>query len=444
MLLLKKVTNASDIPSKDVPFAEQNIYLLAQDAENRQIFGRQTANRTKNWANSFFITPLEFCAKLKSEIHFQGSLQTATIELMLKFNMRGNAVGMYDWIHRNNLTSLSEDDLTKALHDFAPGLTAELEGHFARTNDMRLGADEIAAAFPSWLQPTQVRSLKIGALESRQEEPTQQAQPTPPQPVISVPMAEVPKDNSPQYYPPLQTQQTTQMPQLQTQQAHPPFVVRTASPTPVVARQPQRPPKRRRKLIGCCNHLLIIMFLIVCIVVGGILKLCKVAVNAISAAVSPIVDFVCKPSEKTAANGDRILLQLPQGIPLELLKTKAGSFQPVSPVSGVQTTSYQINIPQDFWVTEHEITNEQWQTMMSAPLNTFGVGLDEANEFCRRLNQHFADRLPSGYHFALPTDAEWNLAVMQHKKQLVGKARRIDVLQTRLYGFHLAIVPNAP
>ena len=108
----------------------------------------------------------------------------------------------------------------------------------------------------------------------------------------------------------------------------------------------------------------------------------------------------------------------------------------------VQPPSYQITIPKDYWLSEQEITEAQWRTLMTTSLNTMGVGLDEANDFCRRLTSHFASQLPQGYHFALPTDAEWNLAVMQHKGRLAGLARRGDVFSTRLYGFHLALVPD--
>ena len=126
-----------------------------------------------------------------------------------------------------------------------------------------------------------------------------------------------------------------------------------------------------------------------------------------------------------------------------MIKVNAGSYQPVSPYGSVTAPSYQITIPKDFWLTEQEVTQVQWQALMQTPLNTMGVGLDEANDFCRRLNSHFANQLPQGYHFALPTDAEWNLAVIQYKGRLSGLGRRLDVFQNRLYGFHLALVPNA-
>ena len=76
MLLLKKVTSNSDIESLHIPFAEQNIYLLAQDASGRQIFGHQTIRGTKNWPNSFFITPSEFNATLEEATNATAKAET--------------------------------------------------------------------------------------------------------------------------------------------------------------------------------------------------------------------------------------------------------------------------------------------------------------------------------------------------------------------------------
>ena len=137
MLLLKKVTSNSDIESLQIPFAEQNIYLLAQDASGRQIFGRQTVRNTKNWPNSFFITPLEFNATLLPDIQRHGQPQTATVELTLKFNMLGNAVGMYDWMLQNSITSLEDKDLSQKLQPYAHSLGGVIERHLAQTKRRR-------------------------------------------------------------------------------------------------------------------------------------------------------------------------------------------------------------------------------------------------------------------------------------------------------------------
>ena len=425
MLLLKKVTSNSDIESLQIPFAEQNIYLLAQDAAGRQIFGRQTCRNTKQWPNSFFVTPLEFNATLFPNVQCNGQPQTATVELTLKFNMLGNAVGMYDWIHQNSLTSLEDNDLPKKLQSFEHSLGTAVERHVAQRNDCYLTPDELVDAFPSWLQVVRIASTQIGP---RLAKPIPMATPTDknaPKPKQAVHVA-----------PPPKTTTATSRP------VHQPPCNKTANPPNLFQKdQPQKTPKRKAPRGCCCSHFFLLMLLIVCIIGGGLIHLVKAVKNAVVSAVSPIVHIVKQPTE-IKFDGAKMTFFLPQNIPLELVKVNAGSYQPVSLYGSTTAPSYQITIPKDFWLTEQEITQSQWQALMQTPLNTLGVGLDEANDFCRRLNSHFANQLPLGYHFALPTDAEWNLAVIQYKGRLSGLGRRLDVFQNRLYGFHLALVPN--
>ena len=421
MLLLKKVTSNSDIESLQIPFAEQNIYLLAQDAAGRQIFGRQTCRNTKQWPNSFFVTPLEFNATLFPNVQCNGQPQTATVELTLKFNMLGNAVGMYDWIHQNSLTSLEDNDLPKKLQSFEHSLGTAVERHVAQRNDCYLMPDELVDVFPSWLQVVRIALTQIG-----------------PRLAKPIPMATLSDKKKPKPQPVEPPKTTTATPR----PVHQPPCNKTANPPNLFQKdQPQKPPKRKAPRGCCCSHFFLLMLLIVCIIGGGLIHLVKAVKNAVVAAVSPIVHVVKQPAE-IKFDGAKMSFFLPQSIPLEMIKVNAGSYQPVSPYGSVTAPSYQITIPKDFWLTEQEITQAQWQALMQTPLNTMGVGLDEANDFCRRLNSHFANQLPQGYHFALPTDAEWNLAVIQYKGRLSGLGRRMDVFQNRLYGFHLALVPN--
>ena len=430
MLLLKKVKSNSDIESLHIPFAEQNIYLLAQDASGRQIFGHQTIRGTKNWPNSFFITPSEFNAMLLSDIQRHGQPQTATAELTLKFNMLGNAPGMHDWILQNSFTSLEDKDLSQKLQHFAHNLGGAIERHLAKKDDCYLTCDELADVFPCWLQVVQIRSLQIGprlakpiamAVPSAKNAP----QPPPPPPVAEKPKAATPPPPLPSHQPPCN---------------------KTANPPNLFQKnQPQKPPKRKTPRGCCCSHFFLLFLLIFCIIFGGLVHLVKAVKNAIVKAATPVVEWITQPITPTNVikiDGEKTSFTLPSNIPLELLKVKAGSYQPTSPYGSVQPPSYQITIPKDYWLTEQEVTDAQWRTMMSTSLNTMGVGLDEANEFCHRLTSHFAGQIPQGYHFALPTDAEWNLAVLQHKGRFAGLARRGDVFSTRLYGFHLALVPN--
>ena len=431
MLLLKKVTSNSDINALGIQFAEQNIFLLAQDAAGRQIFGRQAIRNTKNWPNSFFITPLEFNATLLPDIQRHGQPQTATVELTLKFNMLGNAVGMYDWMLQNSITSLEDKDLSQKLQPYAHSLGGAIERHLAQTNDCYLTPDELVDVFPSWLQVVRIASTEIGP---RLAKPITMATPTnkkhtPPKPAVHV--AE-----------PLKTTPPPPRP------AHQPPCNKTANPPDLFRQnQPQKQPKRKTPRGCCCSHFFLLLLLIFCIIGGGLIHLVKAVKNAVVKVATPVVEWVTRPASSPApviikTDGGKTSFMLPSNIPIELLKVKAGSYQPTSPYGSVQPISYQITIPKDYWLTEQEITEAQWRTMMSTSLNTMGVGLDEANDFCRRLTSHFASQIPQGYHFALPTNAEWNLAVMQYKGRLAGLARRGDVFSTRLYGFHLALVPD--
>ncbi|MBO7619854.1 MAG: hypothetical protein J6T06_05040, partial [Victivallales bacterium] len=359
MLLLKKVTSNSDIESLQIPFAEQNIYLLAQDAAGRQIFGRQTCRNTKQWPNSFFVTPLEFNATLYPNVQCNGQPQTATVELTLKFNMLCNAVGMYDWMHQNNLTSLEDNDLPKKLQSFEQSLGTAVEHHVAQTNNCYLTSDELVNVFPTWLQVVRIASTQIGP---RLAKPITMATPTD-------------KKHTP---PPPPISEKTKAPTAKPRPAHQPPCNKTANPPNLFQKdQPQKPPKRKTPRGCCCSHFFLLMLLIFCIIGGGLIHLVKAVKNAVVTVVTPIVEWIKRPASSPApviikTDGGKTSFMLPSNIPLELLKVKAGSYQPTSPYGSVQPPSYQITIPKDYWLTEQEITEAQWRTMMSTSLNTMG------------------------------------------------------------------------
>ena len=91
----------------------------------------------------------------------------------------------------------------------------------------------------------------------------------------------------------------------------------------------------------------------------------------------------------------------------------------------------------DFWMGETEVTQELWYEVMGltigqqrdkadsgAPLYGEGdwypvyyVSWEEAVAFCEKLSNMLSDQLPSGYKFALPTEAEWEYAARGGKRQ---------------------------
>lgn len=77
----------------------------------------------------------------------------------------------------------------------------------------------------------------------------------------------------------------------------------------------------------------------------------------------------------------------------------------------------QVRISQGFWLARTPVTQGQWQALMGNNPSKFTgnkelpvemVNWDDAVEFCDKLNAQ--ESLPSGYRYALPTEAQWEYA----------------------------------
>ena len=121
---------------------------------------------------------------------------------------------------------------------------------------------------------------------------------------------------------------------------------------------------------------------------------------------------------KVVFNGN---VALPGGVILEMVKIPAGEF--------LRDDGKMVRLTKSYWLGKYEVTNEQWRAVMSGrrasqdgtvlsdpskwkeskrPVE--GVSWNDAMDFCKRLNELYADQLPRGYRIDLPTEAQWEYA----------------------------------
>lgn len=109
------------------------------------------------------------------------------------------------------------------------------------------------------------------------------------------------------------------------------------------------------------------------------------------------------------------------GLNLELVPISAGSFTMGSNRgSPREQPMHRVRITREFWLGKTEVTQAQWESIMGSNPSEFkgadrpveNVSYDDALEFCRKLTvrERAAGRLPSGYEYTLPTEAQWEYA----------------------------------
>lgn len=124
------------------------------------------------------------------------------------------------------------------------------------------------------------------------------------------------------------------------------------------------------------------------------------------------------PPTNPAPGQNRIIPDL--GI--KCVYVKAGTFRMGSAESGPNDEKpvHEVKISRGYWMGTCEVTQAQWRALMGTDPSKFkgdelpveNVSWYDAAEFCRKLTkrEHKASRLPDGYVYRLPTEAEWEYA----------------------------------
>ena len=120
-----------------------------------------------------------------------------------------------------------------------------------------------------------------------------------------------------------------------------------------------------------------------------------------------------------AATASRI--DLGNGVKLEMVKIKAGTFMMGSPEGELgreyDEKQHRVTLTQDYWLGKFEVTQAQYEAITGKNPSYYKgsnrpvrVSWYDAKAFCDKLNERYAGKLPRGYKFDLPTEAQWEYA----------------------------------
>ena len=102
-----------------------------------------------------------------------------------------------------------------------------------------------------------------------------------------------------------------------------------------------------------------------------------------------------------------------------------------------------MTLTKDYWLCKYVVTQGQWQAVMNNNPSAFkgggnypveNVSWEDARNFCEKLNGLYADKLPQGYRFELPTEAQWEYACRAGTTTAFNNGKDLTWLQTYITG----------
>ena len=118
--------------------------------------------------------------------------------------------------------------------------------------------------------------------------------------------------------------------------------------------------------------------------------------------------------------GKNITIPLSDTVNLDMIWIKPGTFLMGGELGRNNEIQHEVTLTKEYWIGKYEVTQAQYETIMASNPSMFkgddmpvdNISWDHAMSFCKALTEieKTAGRLPEGYEYTLPTEAQWEYA----------------------------------